>query len=728
MLALTLLDSCSSSRVLGEDEYLLDKIDVTPRQYGSYIRQTPNHKWFGAVKVPLGIYLMAGKGEGRFKNMIRRVGEAPVVYDSLLDERTLQNLRIAAHNEGYLNASASRQIQYNRHKVRLHYNVERGELYYVTAIHTDIRDSLLTSSIERHLSGTLLHEGMPFDAEILSDERSRIANTLQNEGYYHFTKENIHFVADTTMGNHSVDLTMIVGRAPGETNYELSHRQYDWDTTVFVVDTLSRHTARFRPNVLRSAVFMKKGTRYNEEDLQDTYSRLMQLGAIAASNIHLEETDSDKLSPRIQIVPQRINNIRFNIDGTNNAGDLGAALELAYQNRNLFHGSELLTIKLRGAYEMVRNLKGYEKQNYMEASAEVALAFPDFKFPFVSKDFMRSVQARSEVSLKFDTQDRPEFHRQVVTAAWRYRWSPYGKKHNYRWDLLNLNYVYMPWISETFRAAYLDNPSSRNAILRYNYENLFILNWSFTYNFSSVGASGAQSIYGKDAYTVRLHAETAGNLLQGICTAADSRKNVDNQRTLFGIAFAQYAKLDFDFARSVRFSQRHSMAFHFALGIAYPYGNSTILPYEKRYFSGGANSVRGWSVRELGPGSFLGNDGRIDFINQTGDLKLDMSVEYRAHIVWKLDGALFVDAGNIWTLRNYEDQRGGQFRFDTFARQIAVSYGAGLRLNFNFFILRFDMAMKAINPAFAQKEYHYAIAYPNFKRDFTFHFAVGLPF
>ena len=138
--------------------------------------------------------------------------------------------------------------------------------------------------------------------------------------------------------------------------------------------------------------------------------------------------------------------------------------------------------------------------------------------------------------------------------------------------------------------------------------------------------------------------------------------------------------------------------------------------------------MRGWSVRELGPGKFKGNDGRIDFINQTGDMKLDVSVEYRSHLFWKLNSAIFVDAGNIWTLRNYEEQPGGQFKFDSFYKQIAVAYGLGLRLNFGYFILRFDMGMKAINPAYETNDEHYAIFHPDLSRDFTFHFAVGLPF
>ncbi len=204
----------------------------------------------------------------------------------------------------------------------------------------------------------------------------------------------------------------------------------------------------------------------------------------------------------------------------------------------------------------------------------------------------------------------------------------------------------MPWISDTFRKLYLEDPESKNAILRYNYENLFIMKWGYNFNYSSRSLNGASSNYGTNAYNIRAGVESSGNFLYGISNLFSTARNAENQYTLFNIAYAQYFKFDFDFSKSFRFDNRNSMALHFGMGVAYPYGNSTILPYEKRYFSGGANSVRGWSVRGLGPGSFKGNDGRIDFINQTGDVKLDMNIEYRSHLFWKVDAAVFIDAGN----------------------------------------------------------------------------------
>ena len=426
--------------------------------------------------------------------------------------------------------------------------------------------------------------------------------------------------------------------------------------------------------------------------------------------------DSNLLDCNIQVSTLKPSTISFQPEGTNTAGDLGAAASLTYTNRNLFRGSEQLSIELRGAYEAIKGLEGYQDQNYTEFSVATKLVFPRFLAPFLSKSFRRRQSASSEVSVSWDFQNRPEFHRRVFSTAWRYRWSEPKHHLTYRFDLLDLNYVYMPWISSTFKNDYLDNADNRNAILRYNYEDLFIMKLGFGLTYND----------GVDA--LKANVETSGNLLNGLSSTFGFHTNDQGQHTLFNIAYAQYAKFDIDYTHLVQFDKRNALALHAGLGVAYPYGNSKVLPFEKRYFSGGANSVRGWSVRELGPGKFKGTDGRIDFINQTGDIKLDLNAEYRTSLFWKFQGAVFVDAGNIWTLRNYEEQPGGQFKFSEFYKQIAVAYGLGLRLNFDYFIIRFDMGMKAINPAYDSEQEHWAIIHPRLSRDFDFHFAVGLPF
>ena len=488
-----------------------------------------------------------------------------------------------------------------------------------------------------------------------------------------------------------------------------------------------------RKSVLEDNTLIEKGKYFSATDLQRTYNNFSRLGAVRYTSINFREpprydslvigksfayrtSSTHYLDADIQVYNNKPNTISFQPEGTNTAGDLGAAAVLSYQNRNLFRGSEHLSVELRAAFEAIKGLEGYKNSDYEEYSLQASLQFPRFLAPFVSRDFKRRSNAISEVSLGWNLQNRPEFHRRIFSSAWKYHWTNPVHHLTYDFELLDLSYIYMPWISGTFKRDYLDNATTRNAILRYNYQDLFILRTGFGLHYNS------------SSHAFRARVELAGNLLDGLGNLFDFKKNGQGKRTLFNIAYAQYAKFDFSYTQILHFDDRNALALHGGIGIAFPYGNSTVLPFEKRYFSGGANSVRGWSVRELGPGKFRGVDGRIDFINQTGDMKLDLNAEYRTHLFWKLDGAAFVDAGNIWTLRSYAEQPGGQFRFKDFYKQMAVAYGLGLRLNFDYFILRFDGGMKAVNPAYADRNEHYALWHPNLKRDFTFHFAVGLPF
>lgn len=733
------LCSCSSEKYLSEGEYLLDKVSIVTdtvklntSSLSGYVRQQPNSRWISLFKAPLGIYLMSSPASNSsFNRFLRRMGEAPVVYDTLLSERSRQLIQDAMFNMGYLRAKVTTEEKYKGYKVRVDYKVHPGRRYYVDSISIDVKDTTIANELSKISAHSLLKAGIPFDANILNNERSRITDHMTDNGYYAFNRDFIRYEVDTVRGSEYVDLKMTISHqnnaGPDSARMQRLYRVGD---VSFTYDRSTESPIWFRQSVLNKVNSLIPGNVYSESDLSDTYSRINNLGAVAATNIHMEPNDSDSslLDANIVITPARLNTIQLGLDGTNTAGDLGAAANITYQNRNVFHGSEIFSLKFRTAFEAIRGLKGYADQNYFEYSIESGLQFPDFIFPFVSQDFRRKSRATTEVNLMFASQDRPEFHRRVLTAAWKYRWNGKSKTSQHRFDLLDINYVFMPWISETFYDTYIKNPESRNAIIAYNYKNLLITKIGYQYQHSSIGLATPMGIYGKDAYTFRIGVEAAGNVLNAICKLADTKVNEDGQRTLFNIAYAQYAKFDFDICKSIRFSNRSSLAMRFAFGIAYPYGNSDILPYEKRYFGGGANSVRGWSVRSLGPGSFIGNDGNIDFINQTGDIKLDMSVEMRMHLFWKFDGAVFIDAGNIWTIRDYKDQPGGQFRWDTCWEQIAVAYGLGIRLNLNYFLLRFDAGMKAINPAYQDTKRHYPIIYPNFKRDFALHFAVGLPF
>ena len=753
--------SCAPERFLRDDEQILDKVvlraddkGVPTSALGGYIRQHPNSRWFSLFKVPLGVYCISGSDSTRRVNrFFRRLGEAPVVFDSVQADRSRANMESAVRNLGFLHADVDVSRRDRGQKVGISYNIQSGPRYYVDRISRQIDDPTVDSLIAAHWKDTQLFKGMPFDINRLDLERSRVTTLLQDLGYYRFSKGYVHFDADTTIGNHLVALTLRIPLYRETINdslrlhpsYHIAHVNYLSDVDLSTlrsagdVDSLVVRSQAFyfrdnltlRPSFLLSKSDLRPHSIFRETDVQSTYSNLSSLSAVMGANVTLEPTPgaADSLDAFVSLMMARRHSMSAALEGTNSAGDLGAAVSVGYQNRNLFRRSSMFSLKLRGAFEAIKGLEGYSDQNYIEYSVETDLNFPEFMFPFLTRSFRRSVKAQSIASLMYDSQDRPEFHRRVLTAAWRYRWNRFNLKRQHRVDLVDLNYVFMPWISETFREEYLGDNGSRNAVLRYNYENLFIMRWGYNFHYTSIPPSAQGSSYGQNAFSVRVGIETAGNLLYGLSSLfqAQHSKSLDAY-TLFNIAYAQYLKFDFDFAKSFRFDERNSLALHFALGAAFPYANSSVLPYEKRYFSGGANSVRGWSVRGLGPGRFEGFDGKVDFIRQTGDIKLDMSLEWRSHLFWKIDGAAFVDAGNIWTFRDYPEQPGGQFRLDEFWRQIAVAYGLGFRLNFGYFILRLDGGMKAINPAVEHGPKHYPIIHPKFGRDFQLHFAVGLPF
>lgn len=701
---LLLTTACSTGKYVQEGEYILDKVAVVSDQsdynaapLSQYVRQKEKPKLFSLFRNPF--------------------SRKPVIYDTLQARLSCQDLMTAMQNEGYMNAGVSLYTETKGKKLKATYLLHPGQPFLIGKVNYNIQDEGIQQLL--HLDQTdnqHIKPGMRFTVETLDNERKRIAGLLSDNGYFRFNKDFIHFTADTVMGRKDIALTLQLRKYKSNSNSpEVDHTRYLIRDVLFQSNDSDR--IHLRKQVLLNATAIKEGRPYDASALQRTYNNFARLQAVKYTNIKFAEVpDTNLLDCHIQISTNKPSTISFQPEGTNTAGDLGAAASITYTNRNLFHGSEQLSIEFRGAYEAITGLEGYQDQNYTEFSVETKLVFPRFLAPFLSKSFRRRQTASSEWAVSWNFQNRPEFHRRVFSSAWRYRWSEPKHHLNYRFDLLDLNYVYMPWISSTFKRDYLDNAENRNAILRYNYEDIFIMKAGFTVSYTD----------GVDA--VRANFESAGNLLNGVSKGFGFKTNSQGQHTLFNIAYAQYVKLDFDYTHLFQFDKRNALALHAGLGVAYPYGNSTVLPFEKRYFSGGANSVRGWSVRELGPGKFRGTDGRIDFINQTGDVKLDLNAEYRSSLFWKLQGALFIDAGNIWTLRNYAEQPGGQFKFTEFYKQIAASYGMGLRLNFDYFILRFDVGMKAINPAYESEKEHWSIFHPKLSRDFDFHFAVGLPF
>lgn len=717
-----------------------------------YIRQNPNSKWFSAIKTQLYVYNLSGRDSTKKINkFLRRIGDAPVIYNEEDATRSQEEITKAVQNMGYIGAKVKKTTKSKKKKIKLTYEITAGNPYIVSSLKYNISDPKIEEYMQKDSASSLLKQGMLLDVNILDAERQRITDYLLCNGYYKFNKDYITYTADTVRDAYQVDLTLhllpyktyVGDSARNHYQYKINKINFITDYDVLQSSALSsieindsihyngfpiyyKDKLYLRPKVLTDNLKFTSGELYDERNVQKTYTYFGRLPALKYTNIRFFETqtgDSTKLNCYVMLTKSKHKSVSFEIEGTNSAGDLGAAASVSFQHRNLFRGSETFMIKFRGAYEAISGLgSGYKNHNYTEYGVETSINFPNFLFPFLSSDFKRKIRATTEFGLQYNYQLRPEFSRTIASASWSYKWLQ-KQKIQHRIDLLDISYLYLPWISEKFQEDYIKDDN--NYILRYNYENRLIVRMGYTYSYNSIGGALTNNTIANNSYSIRAGFESAGNILYALSKAMNIHKNKDGEYAILSIPYAQYLKADFDFAKNIVIDHRNSLAFHTGIGIAVPYGNAKVVPFEKRYFSGGANSVRGWSVRDLGPGSFKG-DG--NFMNQSGDIKLDASIEYRSKLFWKFQGAAFIDAGNIWTIRNYPNQPGGEFKFNKFYKQIAVAYGLGMRLDLDFFVLRFDGGMKAINPMYEKGKERYPIIHPKFSRDFAFHFAVGYPF
>ena len=485
-----------------------------------------------------------------------------------------------------------------------------------------------------------------------------------------------------------------------------------------------------RVSVLDECNHIEPGELYNAEAITRTYRALGRLNVIKQVNIDIRpvgEVDGLLMVDAFVLLqPDKTQSISASLEGTNSEGDLGFGVGLDYEHRNLFKGAEVFNAKTRVSYESISgNLGGIINDNYSEYSTELGITFPKFMAPFLKRSFKRKIQASTVFSVNFDYQARPEYTRVIAGGAWRYQWTERSRRLAHTLTLFDMSFISVPKKSDEFKTR-LD--SIPNPLLRYSYEDHMIMSMGYNFYRTNKREMSVRQMgyFQPNVFTIRANVETAGNLLYALSHISRQKADEDGNYKALGIRYSQYVKAEADYAFTHYFDRRQSVAFHVGAGVAVPYGNSDALPFEKRFYSGGANSVRGWGVRTLGPGSYNSKDSLSNFIFQCGDIRFDLNLEYRAKLFWVVELGLFIDAGNIWTIRDYDKQEGGVFKFNKFYEQIAVAYGAGIRLDFKYFLVRVDMGMKAHNPATSQEKW--PLTHPNFKRDSEFHFSVGYPF
>lgn len=762
---LLLLTGCGSTRHVPNGSYLLDNVNIeindsTHTLDGSvmqtYLRQLPNHKMLWSLRFRLGIYNMSGNDSTKWYNRwLRKLGEPPVIYDSLLTVAGREQLERAMLNKGFLNASVSVDTIRNdkKKKIKLIYNLNPGTPHVINNIQYEFPDTVLRNIVMKDSSAFVVKSGEYLDRNILEQQREIVSQLLKDNGYYGFAKEYVTFTADTADGSHLVDLTMNVSPVYNrDLHREEAHERYHIRSITFLTDynpgeSITSGQTHFsdtvsykditiyygpkkylRPSVLYENCFIHVGELYNQEDVDRTYRALSRLNILKFTSIRFIDGGnlgtSRLLDIYILLTPDKSQSVALELEGTNSEGDLGMAASVTYTHRNIGKGSETLTAKLRGAYESLSgNLDGLLHNRYMEYSLDMGVNFPKFKVPFLSDTFKRRVNATSELNVAMTYQERPEYTRIISNMGWSYKWSHNQNRNRYIFSPIDINYVYLPESTYNF----INDIAPDNPLLRYSYEDHFIMRMGFSFYHTNKRGDNSDRYSFNNIYTLRTNAEIAGNLLYLISNVFQHRDDArENPYRIFGIHYSQYFKINSDFTLLHPFDTRNSVAFHAGLGVGVPYGNSEMLPFEKRFYGGGANGVRGWDVRTLGPGRYPGTNSVSDFINQCGDIRLDLSTEYRAKLFWVLELGAFIDVGNIWTIRNYSNQPGGLFKFNSFYKELAAAYGLGLRLDFSYFLLRFDLGMKAHNPAIGQQEW--PLFHPRWKRDSSFHFSIGYPF
>lgn len=723
----------------------------------NYLRQLPNHKMLWSMKLQLGIYNMSGKDSTKWYNKwVRRLGEAPVIYDSILTAASKEQLRKAMVNKGFLHADVDVVSDFNpaKKKADIRYILNPGRPHIIDSITYIYPNDTIAEIISRAPVFRALRKGDMLDRTLLENQRDIITAVIRNNGYYGFTKEFVTFNADTTADSNSVDLTVRIAPAyrtgkAAETPID-THREYTIGhirvitnyqsmamadlAGIAATDTIDYKDLEIfydkkqylRPSVIYDNCFFRVGEPFRQHDVDRTYEAFSRLSILKFINIRfLPAENPDELDVYILLTPGKSQTISVELEGTNSEGDLGVAAGISYSHRNLGKGSETFTAKVRGAYESISgNLDGLLHDRYMEYSVETDLTFPKFKFPFLRESFKRKIKASTQFNLSLNYQERPEFTRIISTAGWSYHWTERRSRNRHIFTPIDINYVYLPESTNGF----LDQIAPDNPLLRYSYENHFIMRMAYSFYYSNKREQRPwDRTTQQNISTVRAHVETAGNLLFALSSIFNHRPNFHSDPyKIFGINYSQYVKMDADYGLLHVFDHRNSLAFHTGFGIGIPYGNSEILPFEKRFYGGGANGVRGWDVRTLGPGSFPGTNSVTDFMRQCGDIRLDLNVEYRAKLFWVLELGVFIDGGNIWTIRNYPDQPGGVFKFDSFYKQLAAAYGLGIRMDFDYFLIRFDLGMKAHNPAEGAEPW--PILHPRWGRDRSFHFSIGYPF
>jgi outer membrane protein assembly factor BamA len=735
--------SCSPSRHLASDEYLFvkSKIEVDKRKVeiatlNKYERIIPNKKVLG-LRFHLFLYNLANPEKEKFpNNWLKKIGEPPVLLDSVLVLKTRNNIQNYLTDRGYYSVNVESKVKKSRKKARAFYLVDLGEPTRVKSLSYVFEDTSISKYIYADTINSLIRKGGNFDKVLFQRERERIETSLKNKGFYQFSREYVYFEVSTTSNPLLVDVSINIkqnlsGSFDPQTKVR-KHKQYKINNVLIVPnrtitegirisDTVlyQQHQILYysKPNIkastLVSANNLLPGSLYSLNNVERTYNDISALGLFRYVNIDFEEvSDKDEygeLNCKIDLAMRKRQSYAFEVVVTNSSNDLGVRGGITYNNYNFFKGGEHLQIGLTGAIESLEHRLKQKAEPMREAGITSKLETPKFILPFRAESFQRKYKPRTEFQLSYNYQNQPKYIRTIANVSFGYNWR--GNVYNrHVFHPIDFYIVKLPWIDSTYIDSIYTGTRLENS-----FTNHTILGMKYSFEFNN-----QQLKKGRSFIYLKYNLESTGLLVNFI----NNNSGWGTDSLFFGVKYFQYIKSDIDFRNYNIISPRDKLVYRFFAGVGVPYGNSESMPFEKMYWSGGPYGIRAWAERTLGPGPYYNSDS----YNQLGDVKLEANIEYRFKVIWKMEGALFLDAGNIWRLKEVSEYPGSGFKFNTFYKDIAMGVGFGARFDFSFVLLRTDFGFKLRDPSMSEGS---RWTFNNPERDFwqfVFQFGIGYPF
>ena len=785
ILAVSLLgSSCNVTRKLPKDSYLLQKVKIeddksVPRkeriaasEVGKYVRQKPNKHFLG-TDFYVWVYNLANPQKDNWWNRFKRkIGEEPVLFDMSATEKSAENLKIYLNSRGYFASEVAFAVDTVSHRRRAHvtYSLRQNRAYRIGDITYLYRDRFLEPILAPDTVNSLLHRGDIFDITVLDKERERIAKYLKDRGYYGFSVNNIEYLADTLKTPYRVGVKVVIkqnlvgynnrGEALYDNNVVYRLRNINIVPDYNAADAKMRkgYYDRFdtldyrglnvmyegrRPNlrarVLRPAIPMYPNFIYDYSQVTRAYTNLMQMGCFKSARITFNElpdsavarhyityvgvkaqadttqvnyTREGYVDCNILCTPALKQSVKVELEGSTTSSFYGVKASLGYQNRNIFRGAEMLELVGTAGYEYMKAPKS-SRRNAMEFGLSASLSFPRFLL-FRTSALSRIAAPRTQFEISYNYQNRPYYRRDLSSVVWSYSW------RNLRHSSFVIRPISVNWVNVGYINQDYFN-SLQNEYLKHSYESqlIFAISGSYIYNNPRLTSSRNQT-------TVRLNMEFAGNLLDGLEHLFSQPAAGEKYYQILGIRYSQYFRADLSVSHKISLGEKTAIAGRLYAGFGAAYGNSQAMPFDRLFYSGGSNSMRGWAPRTLGPGSSP-LPTNVVYPTQLGDMKLEANLELRFPIWGIIHGATFLDAGNVWFMGRdgieYSDE--SVFHFKNFYKQLGFNTGIGLRIDIKFAILRLDWGIQLHNPNNPEgsRWIH------NFKwRNTSLNFGVGYPF